>query len=304
MSSMRERVVFTVGADVYRWDDVFRDARRRDEWARLELEVREGAACLDAGRAPPAQEVRSAATAFRYERGLLAAEDLEEWLAERGLTLAGWLDHVRRTVARERHAGELEELVRAHPGGVSEERLLTTGVCTGTFAAFARSLAAHAAVRRDGEELDAALDRFRHEVLAGDDAIQKELELHRLDWVQLDLAALTFSHDEAAREAIACIRDDGLSPEDTAAMAGTSVRRLRLQLDAVEQALGAQLAAATAGDVLGPLDWLGGPTAVLVADKRMPSLDDPDTRRRAEDAAVRRAVERAIDERVRWHEHL
>jgi hypothetical protein len=40
-----------------------------------------------------------------------------------------------------------------------------------------------------------------------------------------------------------------------------------------------------------------------VRDKVVPTLDDPDIRARAEEAAVGAAVRRAVEQEVTWHEH-
>jgi hypothetical protein len=39
-----------------------------------------------------------------------------------------------------------------------------------------------------------------------------------------------------------------------------------------------------------------------VREKVVPSLDDPDIRARAEDAAMRAAVNRTVEQHVTWHE--
>ena len=58
----------------------------------------------------PPEALRAAATAFRHEHNLLAADELEAWLAARGLAVADWNAYLRRLLLRERWAEELERI--------------------------------------------------------------------------------------------------------------------------------------------------------------------------------------------------
>ena len=90
-------------------------AELRGELGALELQTRQGLACLrrlaaEAG-AVPAESLRAAATVFRYERSLLAAEELEAWLDARGLTASDWNGYLRRLLVRERWVDEQQVVV-------------------------------------------------------------------------------------------------------------------------------------------------------------------------------------------------
>ena len=100
-------------------------------WPELEADAAAGVAAeqeLDArGAGPSLDEVQKAERAFRYERGLLAAADLEQWLAARRLARGEWRGVLRRVLAREwlrptaaADAGSL----RARRSGISPSREL------------------------------------------------------------------------------------------------------------------------------------------------------------------------------------
>ena len=95
---LAERTVFTAAGRAFDWGDVVEAADLRGELERLERMTREGLACARRaeaeGSAPTAEAVRAAATVFRYERDLLAVEELEVWLGERGLAVSDWHAHL------------------------------------------------------------------------------------------------------------------------------------------------------------------------------------------------------------------
>jgi len=73
--------------------------------------------------------------------------------------------------------------------------------------------------------------RTASEQLAGADSLQQMIEAHRLDWVLVELDAITFNDEGAAREAILCVREDGLSIQDVGALSRRPVVR---QTDAMD----------------------------------------------------------------------
>src|SRR4051794_41929927 len=94
------RPVFAVGGRTVSWDDVLRRAERTGELDAVRRETAAGLAALERDGPPAAGGVREAAAAFRYARHLLAADELEAWLADWGLTTDEWLGPPRRRGAR------------------------------------------------------------------------------------------------------------------------------------------------------------------------------------------------------------
>ncbi len=97
---------------------------------------------------------------------------------------------------------------------------------------------------------------------------------HSLDFTRLDLRIVRFSNRDAAREAILCMRHDGMDLADIAKQAGASITCSRPMLRDMEIVLRSQLLGAAKGAVIGPI--VEGQTFVVieVCDKIAPSADD------------------------------
>jgi hypothetical protein len=315
-------VVFLVAATAYTWEDVLDWGRRQEAWGDHVREVREGVAALALARwrgDDLDREAAAAAAAFRRRHRLISAEDTERWLAERHLTVAGWKDHIRRTVARDRYRGDVAGLT---PEARDEAaRRWATGVCTGLYAGFAEALAERAAAaaadaeaegapsgappgggadRWDG--LEAAYQAFRH-AAATERAVADEVAARRLDWIGFELEWLSFAEEATAREALLCLREDGdfsAALPDPPATAG--LERRRAHLCDFEPELRPALLGAQAGDALGPARTDQGWRVTRVVARTVPADSDEDVRRRAVTAVADRAVRCEVERRVRWRE--
>jgi hypothetical protein len=153
--------IFTVGGTSYAWEDVVAAGCLWGDWPALEARVRDGLACLarldeldeDDEGGLDEDEVEAAAAEFRYARDLVAAADLEAWLERRGLTVDGWLDYVRRSLLRERWAGELEAIRDAYEIDDDDVAgaLACETICGGRAGELAARLAARAAIHARDE---------------------------------------------------------------------------------------------------------------------------------------------------------
>jgi len=327
-----ERVVFTVGATAYRRRHLVTAARVRGEWEPLVREAREELAC--AARAaecgdPLEQSVVSAArAAFRRSAGLLAADDLEAWLAERDVAVADWLAHTRNRLLRDAWLYELDALPRAAAPSDPElaRAAWTLAVCDGALGEIAERLAVEAAAEaalspRHGAELDpdtladadvtpATLERRR---IAGERLVEqavtsarvaREIEAHRLGWTTADCVLLVHPDPDVLREAALCVVEDGLELEAVARAAGGELRRSRLVLGELPPDVAARLFATEPGELLGPLAVESTGWLVLLEAKTTPSTAEPEIRERAVGLIAARERARAVDDWVRWHERL
>jgi hypothetical protein len=276
------RPVFSAGAQDYSWADVVAAARA---WGRWE----DATAPSRAARGE--EEVEEAGQAFRYERNLLAAEEMETWLEHWGLSVAGW-----------------RSWLRGEAGGWPE------AVCSGTLAELARDLAARAAaaeanagaagpVETDLERMDEAFAAFERAALT-DDARARLLELRGSDWVRVSYSALGFAQLGAAREAALCVREDGLALEEVGHRAGVELQQVDALMQDVDPLLGKAILSTPAGELAGPLESSDGFVVVLVHEKTAPTLADPVIQGLLEREVPRRAVEREVRARVRWHERV
>jgi hypothetical protein len=152
MKRLAGRKVFTVGKREYRWEDVVLAGRLWGDLAALERRTREGIACLKhlekLGREPLEVEADEAADAWRYERDLLSADEMQSWLDERGLDMEEWLEYMLRSVSKAQWADELKDIAKAYSVSSKEVDALIYGeaVCSGALAELAERLAGQAAV--------------------------------------------------------------------------------------------------------------------------------------------------------------
>jgi hypothetical protein len=152
-SDLAARDAFTAGATTYRWADVLVSAHLIGDWTDLEDRARAGLAAEAEARTAgggTAPDTGALADAWRYDRDLLTADDLETWLQARGLGFGDWAAYLLRTVLRTRSPG-------SGPGvAVAAERLagavVIEGICSGTFTAWAERLAGQAALHERVQE--------------------------------------------------------------------------------------------------------------------------------------------------------
>ncbi|MDN5916022.1 MAG: hypothetical protein L0I76_13095 [Pseudonocardia sp.] len=309
-----EAPAFQVDGIPVTWSEVVDEARRRGSWQAVQRAVWEGMACLAQDRAsghePSGAVVREEAARFRQERRLTAAEDMESWLDRWSLTVADWMDHVRRTLARDAHRDDAAELARRQPPGEDgmSGSMWASAVCSGALERVAAELAGALAVRaalvetRAGppdEDSDAAMARFRTAVLTPE-RLDTELGSRPLDWVRLDTTALSFRTEDAAREARLCVVDDGLAPEELAGSTGAAHADRHFYLEDVDHVWRSALLGTHPGEVVGPLAGPVGWTLLVIRRRSAPSVTDPEVRERAEAALVARAVRKETDDRVVW----
>jgi len=314
------RSLFTVADRTYAWEDVLLAVELRGELDALERQTRQGLACLrrlaaETGEAPT-EAVRAAATVFRYDRNLLAAEELENWLDTRGLTVSDWNGYLRRLVLRERWEDELEQIEAEF--AVAEEEveaaLPAEAVCTGFLRRAAERLAEDAALAaandavEDGAhrsnsiaDLARAADDVRARVPSPPE-VEREVAAHAVDWIRIEAETLELSDAEAAREAALCVRVDGRLLTDVAEDCGVPANAIVLYLGDAEPELQAALASATPGELIGPVPRGAGHMLLQLRAKAEPSADDPELGRRAAAVLAARSVDRELRDRVVWHE--
>jgi hypothetical protein len=312
--------VFTVAGRTYSWEDVLIGAALRGELAALERQTRQGLACLRRLAAEPdalsPEALRAAATAFRHERNLLAADDLDAWLAARALTVADWNAYLRRLLLREVWAEELEQIesLLAVGGKEVEAALPAEAACTGFLRRAAERLAEDAvladpavAVADDGDTTAFIASITREAEAARSRApsatdVEREIAAHTLDWIRIDAVALELPDADAAREAALCVRVDGRSLVDVAGDSGTAASELALYLEDAKPELRAALVSASAGELIGPVARRDGQLLLQLRAKTPPGAGDPELVRRASAVLAARAVERELRDRVVWHE--
>jgi hypothetical protein len=303
-----DRLVFSVGELDYRWADVVAAARARGRWDEIAQQAAAGIAALERLSQPVDQaDLDEAMQSFRYARSLIAAEELEAWLAHWGLQTADWTSFLRRGIARTQANGDGSAIAE-------ENDVWAEAVCSGALADLAVDLASRVAaadaggvppgpVETDLTRMDEQHASFVERALTPDSAA-KALELRSSDWVRLRYVALAFPAAAMASEAALLVREDGLPLADVADRAGVALAERETFLEDVDSDLSESLLSAPVGELVGPLPVRDGFVLLRVDEKVAPMLSDPVIRDRLREEVPRRALEREVRNRVRWHEHL
>ena len=315
------RAVFSIGSELFTWADVVRAAQARGSWQALLASVRAGvvadahAASADGG--PTADEVVAATMKFRYDRNLIAGDDLLKWLAVWGVSVPDWEESLRRALSRDRFSSEPDAPRRSSPADDAAIAAATwpDAVCGGFIERAGRQLGAdaalalasgHAASGRapaDFQLMHEAADAARSDALRSE-ALEREVASHRLEWTGLRGWRLELADEDMAKEAAMCVRTDGSSLADIARACGVGAEEVNVLLTDIEDGLSSQTLAAREGDLIGPLR-LGGTWVLMAVERKAPpTLDDPLVRQRARERVIRGAEERAISRCVTWHEPL
>jgi hypothetical protein len=285
-------------------------------------------------------KVDEAANAFRYDRDLLTTEETMEWLRKAGLTLEEWTDFLSRSILRDEWNLRLPVLLERHLANitVTEAAFAAEGFCSPVFKQFATTLAGVAALAAtldpatvppgrpfriaklvsqhamwlDGLDSDDLAFRLSHlssvdahfkaqaEALRTEQMLALQVSRNRLDWMRVDLERLSFEDESAAREAVLCIREDGLTLEDVAVDSHQSVRDTPEILERLEPELRDAVLSASIDELIGPIQIGDRFEVAQVVGKKAADLEDSLVRSRAEEAVVENLISKAILSHVRW----
>jgi ATP-binding cassette subfamily B protein len=177
------RPVFTIDGDTVDWASVLDAARA---WGEVPVPP-------DGVATPEGVGVEEVATAFRYERGLLSADETEAWFARWGVSVTAWLAHLRRRIRGE---------PAADPDEAAWIETVVSGALERAAWRLARELAVHRALGGTGlppvQQLGEAMARFaaraspseeggdvahRARQRSVDDGIRRELS-RRVRWIE------------------------------------------------------------------------------------------------------------------------
>lgn len=314
--------MFAINDTEFGWEEIVAAAEAWGEWKPFVAETRQMLACLayaaETNQLPSANEVREAATQFRYAHNLISAEDTQAWLNRWEMTVNDWMNCLRGQLLIQRWMIQLDQIVDAHP--ISDEDIATVikdyAICAGQLIEWAQKLAGHAAMAScavqsgcfDAEtgsprdlvfRIEAEFDRKWQQTVTPK-LIETKIADHRLDWIRFDCRYLWFGEERIAREATFCVTEDGLTLDEVAADAHGEVREWSFYLDEIEESARPHFLAARQGDWLGPMRIMNGYPLFSIVRKQMPAEGDPQIKQRAEQAILGGMMEQAINERVKW----
>jgi hypothetical protein len=276
--------------------------------------------------------LNEAAEAFRYQHDLIAAEEMEQWLGRRGLTLGEFSDYLgrqywHRTVGEEVEPEDSDlTSASADRRGVFTAELMFSGELDRLTTRLMWRLAALAASEEiDSERIAVARRMFfdRNEIstselrerlnrMARDDqwfdeilaleaaycqhseallnpqARKRELAMLRLPLTRFEAEVIELESSDAAKEALFCVREDGVSMEEVAAEGRYPYRRIAFLQEDIPSELEQKFLSVAAGDVLEPFVRGDGFELYRITKKVEPQLDDPAVQRRIDQRLVER----------------
>jgi hypothetical protein len=139
-------------------------------------------------------------------------------------------------------------------------------------------------------------DRFRSacDQIANPTTLSSLLDVHRQGLILVEVDAITFATEHAAREAVLCVREDGLSMHDVGVLSRHTVCRERSVVEDLPPELGAVWGSATTGQVLGPRTDNGRFEVSMVIARTLPTLDDEYVAVRLRQRAIEMAAASAV----------
>lgn len=324
MNILSDRPLFAVDGEIFHWGDVVQHAQASGRWEELQAEAREGLACeshFDTIEEDGAEEaIEDAAAEFRYDRELITAEEMEAWLEARGLTPEEWMGYIRRVVLRQLWADDLADIVAEHPVDDAdlESALRVDLLCSGNHRILAEELAVEAAAaaaapprapsapyapyapERITELRDRAAQFRQHAV--GPATLAREISSNQMEWIRVDCQAIGFGEEGPAREAALLLREDELDIAEVAGEADVPIEEVVFYLDQLDPEQHSRFLGSAVDDVIGPVKGEDDIyTVYQVVAKVMPSVDDPEIVRRAEEGLLARVLASEVNRRVRWH---
>jgi len=276
--------------------------------------------------------INEAAESFRYQHDLITAEETEQWLGARSLTLDDFSDYL----ARQYWHGAFDEDIEPEdvdftsaPPELRElftlELILSGELSRLTTQLMWRLAALAASAKENPEAIAAEREKFfdrtkigaaelsdwrnrigrdeqwfdemlateaaycqRCEALLDPQVRKKELAMLRIPLTRLEAEVIELESPDAAREALFCIREDGMSMEEVAAEGRYPYRRTAFLQEDVPSELQQKFLSVAVGDVLGPLARGDGFELYRITKKLEPQLDDPSVQQRIDQRLVER----------------
>jgi len=144
--------------------------------------------------------------------------------------------------------------------------------------------------------IDAAY-RTRRDALLVPQARQHELIALRLSLTRFETEIIEFESRDAAKEALFCVREDGMSMEEVASEGRYPYRRVGFLLEDIPIDTQQRFLCVSAGQVLKPIERGDGFELCCIVKKIEPRLDDPRVKSRID----QRLIDRHFSELVSKH---
>jgi hypothetical protein len=277
------------------------------------------------------EELDGAAEAFRYERDLITAEETEQWLAARSLTLDDFSAFFSRKCWGAKFGEEVTVPETAYVKASGDLRLLFAAelILTGEIDIFTTQLMWRLGAGKEAEPEPSAVaeeqERFleRHDLAANQSeewlnqlgresewanemaaleaaycsgssraltpaAVKNELASLRLALTRYETEVIEVESLDAAREAMFCVTEDGMSMEEVASEGRYPCRKVDFLLEDLPPDLQQIFISASPGDLLDPMPREDAYELCRINTKTEPDLNDPAVRQRLEQRLLER----------------
>jgi hypothetical protein len=286
-----------------------------------------------------------AAEQFRYEHDLITAEETENWLTERGLTLGDFSAYfVRHYWGKQWDEVEPEAVNFFIAPSELRELLTSELILSGELDRMAQRLSwrVAASCAAEGRDIDPELiadeqtrflersgvsedqlpdwlgrlgrepEWFRNALameaihrrdcaaLFSREARAREIAALRLPLTRFEVETIELDSLDAAREALLCAREDGMSMEEVATEGRYPYRRPELLLEEIPEDLQQKFLSVQAGEILEPIAHGDGFHLCRIIGKAEPDVDDPVVKRRAEERILERHFSDLTTRHIQW----
>lgn len=147
--------------------------------------------------------------------------------------------------------------------------------------------------------LEATHRRACESALSGH-AREREIASLRLPLTRFEVETIELDSLDAAREALLCARDDGMSMEEVAAEGRYAYRRPSVLLEEIPEDLQQKFLSVHPGDILEPIARGDGFHLCRIIGKAEPDLANPVVKERAEDQILDRHFADLSTRHIQW----
>ena len=145
-----------------------------------------------------------------------------------------------------------------------------------------------------------AIQRRDCAVLLSHEACEREISALRLPLTRFEVETIELDSLDAAREALLCVRDDGMSMEEVAAEGRYPYRHPEVLLEEIPEDLQQKFLSVHPGEILEPIARGDGFHICRVIGKTEPNLEDPVVKERAEERILERHFADLITRQIQW----
>ncbi len=142
--------------------------------------------------------------------------------------------------------------------------------------------------------------RAKLEALLHKQAREREMTSLRLPLTKFDLETIELDSMDAAREALLCVRDDGMTMEEVAGEGRYPYRHAEILLEDLPEDLQQKFLSVSAGEILEPISHGDGFHLCRVIDKSEPSAQDEKVRERADRRILDRHFSELTAKHIQW----